>query len=160
MAMSIDERRARARAYAARKRREQGMPALGSAESKANRSAARKLKGEDHPNWKGDSVSYVALHAWVYRHKRRTGTCERCGTQPHPFRDGRPATQWANLSGQYRRDLADYAELCLRCHNEQDGRVIHHGTSTGYSHHKCRCDACRAAHADRSRRYKRNRSAT
>ena len=31
------------------------------------------------------------------------------------------ATHWANVSGEYRRDRADYVELCIACHWEQDG---------------------------------------
>jgi hypothetical protein len=31
---------------------------------------------------------------------------------------------------------------------------IPHGTVTGYSHHKCRCDACRSAQTEAMRKYR------
>lgn len=96
------------REYAARKRREAGMPELGSPESRANRSAARKASGAEHGNWKGDKAGYGAIHAWVALHKTRRGQCETCG-------DTRRTT-FANVSGEYRRDTSDYAELCYSCH--------------------------------------------
>lgn len=114
-----DEVRAAGREYAARKRREVGMPMLGTPESTENRRRARKLAGAAHPNWAGDSVSYIALHAWVVRHKPRTGTCDACGATPVP-KKRRVATEFANISGEYRRDVADYRELCVSCHRKAD----------------------------------------
>lgn len=107
------------RDYAARKRREVGMPALGTLESTENRRRARKATGAEHGNWKGDEVGYGALHKWLERHKTRTGTCTRCGARPQP-RKRYVATEWANVSGEYRRDLDDYVELCSSCHIRTD----------------------------------------
>src|SRR5262245_23567615 len=97
-----EELRAKGRAYAAERRRAEGMPALGTPESTENRRRARKLKGPDHPNWKGDDVGYFALHVWVNRHKNKTGRCSNCGDRPVT------RTDWANVSGQYLRELDDY----------------------------------------------------
>lgn len=104
------------REYAAHKRREAGMPALGTPESTENRRNARKLAGEEHPNWKGREVGYAALHRWVYRHKTKTGICSACGISG--------LTDWANLSGTYQRDLDDFIELCRSCHKRLDLRRI------------------------------------
>ena len=69
-------------------------------------------KGESNPAWKGDEAGYTAMHAWVWRHKERTGRCEECGRERY--------TQFANLSGELRRDVNDYRELCVPCHRRLD----------------------------------------
>lgn len=69
--------------------------------------------GVDQPLWKGDEVAYRTLHAWVARHKGRPAACSHCGA------NGR--TDWANVSGEYLRDLDDYIALCRRCHKAFDG---------------------------------------
>jgi hypothetical protein len=71
-----------------------------------------KRFGPETTQWKGDEVSYNALHQWVLWHKVKTGVCTGCGR--------RRETQWANLSGVYLRDLDDYVELCVPCHRELD----------------------------------------
>ena len=83
-------------------------------------SAARKATGEEHGNWKGDAASYAAIHLWVRRHKPRTGICSQCGSQPVPRGRNKVGTNFANLSGEYRRDLDDYVELCVSCHRLMD----------------------------------------
>ena len=152
--------RAKGRAYAERKRREAGMAARGTPEAAENyrrANLARDLTGPRHPNWKGDEVGYHALHRWVERRKVRTGICSECGAQPEPMGRRRVGTEFANVSGEYRRDLADYVELCVPCHRRQDGNGLIHGTSTGYGHYGCRCDLCRQAQTERAREYKRRK---
>ena len=79
-----------------------------------------KTTGPLHCRWKGDAASYRSLHRWLNRHYPKTGICERCGMTRY--------TEYANLKvkwidrKQYRRDRMDYAELCILCHHEQDGR--------------------------------------
>lgn len=63
--------------------------------------------------WKGDSVGYAALHEWVRKEKGRTKNCEQCSRK-------NVWTDMANLSGQYRRDLSDWIELCRKCHSRLD----------------------------------------
>jgi len=73
-----------------------------------------QLLGEDNPAWRGDAVSYGGLHRWINRHRPKSGTCEKCGTEGY--------TENANLSGEYRRDLEDWMEMCKPCHQEYDDR--------------------------------------
>jgi len=41
--------------------------------------------------------------------------CEFCGTtQAKRF-------EWANIDGEYRRNLDDFIRLCKKCHNDYDG---------------------------------------
>lgn len=72
----------------------------------------RRLAGPNRPLWKGNAVAYKTLHAWVGRHKVKAGACSECGAAG--------ATEWANVSGQYRRDLDDFTELCRSCHRRFD----------------------------------------
>lgn len=75
---------------------------------------AEAHRGPRNHNWKGDSIGYSALHEWLARNFAKTGTCEECR-----FSDV-SRTEWANISGEYRRDRADFRELCPRCHKLAD----------------------------------------
>lgn len=74
---------------------------------------ARHGKDENHPNWKGDDASYSAIHYWVRSRKGKATKCEDCG------KEGR--CHWANISGDYLRDVDDYKSLCPGCHLKFDG---------------------------------------
>jgi len=64
--------------------------------------------------WKGDKVSYTALHMWVSRWKGKPMKCEMCGAE------GRKRYDWANIDHKYRRVLEDYIRLCVPCHAKYD----------------------------------------
>lgn len=69
--------------------------------------------GENNANWVGDSPSYDALHQWLRRNApQKSGVCQECRQERQ--------TDWANISGQYMRDLGDYRELCRPCHKVID----------------------------------------
>ncbi len=70
--------------------------------------------GKEHFNWKGNKVSYPALHAWVTRHKGSPQKCEHCGTTEQR------KYEWANVSGKYKRELSDWIRLCTKCHRQFD----------------------------------------
>ncbi|MCK5022772.1 MAG: hypothetical protein KAS04_01230 [Candidatus Aenigmarchaeota archaeon] len=70
--------------------------------------------GEKHWAWCGDSISYIALHRWVERHRGKPQKCEHCGTTEKGWYD------WANISGEYKRDLNDFIRLCRKCHRAYD----------------------------------------
>lgn len=53
---------------------------------------------------------YVSLHVWVRKCLGTPSLCENCGT------DTSKKFEWANLSGEYRRELDDWARLCKVCH--------------------------------------------
>lgn len=72
--------------------------------------------------WKGDSVSYGAIHDYIKWHKPYIEQCERCGNPP--AKTGRlKKLDLANISGEYRRDLDDWEWLCRKCHMISDGRM-------------------------------------
>lgn len=65
-----------------------------------------------HPQWKGDSVGYQALHRWVEKELGKPPHCTACGSSEN--------VQWANKSREYRRDKDDWIRLCIKCHNNYD----------------------------------------
>lgn len=75
------------------------------------------ISGTDHAQWKGDSVTYRTIHTWVTWHKGKASYCSFNKTHtPDVF--GR--FEWANVSGEYKRDLNDYVSLCRSCHSKYD----------------------------------------
>lgn len=77
-----------------------------------------KQTGSENPRWKGDAAKYAAQHHWIRSHKTKTGICEECQRDLGP--NGPRGTQWANISGDYRRDVDDFRELCPPCHRRFD----------------------------------------
>ena len=71
-----------------------------------------QLFGENHHNWKGSDVGYFALHTWVYRNLGKATKCNKCGSEKN--------VQWANKSRKYLRNINDWLQLCIKCHNEYD----------------------------------------
>src|SRR4029077_16595235 len=90
--------------------------------SEAIRRRNQIYAGERHPRWLGDAVDYKQLHKWGNRKLKRQGRCVECGAEPPPAKDGRAGTDWANISGEYRRDLADWRELCHPCNMREQRR--------------------------------------
>jgi hypothetical protein len=72
--------------------------------------------GKDSPHWRGDEVGYGGLHDWMTKQYGQPVGCEDCGTT-----DPDKRYEWANISGEYRRDRSDFRRLCKKCHNDLDG---------------------------------------
>lgn len=73
--------------------------------------------GEEHSQWKGDDVGYSGVHTWVKKEYGQPDKCEQCG------KSGLKGHQinWANKSGEYKRDIKDWLRLCRKCHHKYDG---------------------------------------
>ena len=73
---------------------------------------------ENNPRWKGDDVGYGALHHWVKRKLGYPDTCEFCG------KGGLAGAKihWANISGEYKREIEDWVRLCKSCHHKFDNK--------------------------------------
>lgn len=72
---------------------------------------------ENHHSWKGDDAKYRAIHAWVAKHLGKPNECEKClATTAKKF-------EWANLSGEYKRELSDWMRLCASCHRKMDDSI-------------------------------------
>ena len=79
------------------------------------------LIGEKNPQWKGDNVGYHSLHSWIHRQLGMPDICEECKN----FHLSGHKIHWANISGEYKRDINDWIRLCTHCHAEYDtGRRV------------------------------------
>jgi hypothetical protein len=76
-----------------------------------------KRMGEENNKWKGDNVGYTALHDWVRGKLGKANKCENklCLGVSKTY-------DWANISGEYKRDLKDWQQLCRSCHLKMDWR--------------------------------------
>lgn len=87
------------------------------AEAKAKIIAKSKERtGALHPLWRGDDVSYGALHSWLIRQFGRPSICDTCGQTESRI-------EWANVSGDYRRERSDWIWLCVSCHRKRDSNL-------------------------------------
>jgi hypothetical protein len=79
--------------------------------------------GKNNGMWKGDNVSYAALHDYIKYHLPKAKLCQMCNELP-PY-------DLANISGEYLRDLNDWYWLCRKCHMVSDGRYYSKNPKTG-----------------------------
>ncbi len=70
--------------------------------------------GASSPSWKGADAKYGAQHMWIYAQR---GKASKCSFDPTHVRK---MYHWANISGEYKRDVSDYMELCVPCHSRYD----------------------------------------
>lgn len=81
--------------------------------------AGETRKGERHFSWKGALVSYRALHKWVERKLGKPNQCEACDKKGTGHN-----MHWANISGEYKRDITDWVRLCPQCHKDFDSQKL------------------------------------
>ncbi len=55
---------------------------------------------------------YKSVHMWISRNYGKTEICQKCETKSN--------IQWANISGNYLRDISDWVQLCRKHHLEYD----------------------------------------
>lgn len=78
-------------------------------------------KGKLARRWKGDLAGYTAIHVWIRNTYGKASKCENLDCL------GLPASryEWASISGETKRDITDYIQLCTRCHRKFDnGNLI------------------------------------
>lgn len=86
-------------------------------DSKAKISASlRDMTGDQARRWKGIKAGYHAIHCWLSKHYEKGDNCEQCGTREFS------RLEWANLSGEYKRERSDYKAMCPSCHRLFDGK--------------------------------------
>lgn len=62
-----------------------------------------------------ENPSYSAIHKWIVKWYGKANGCTKCGdTSIRTY-------EWANISGQYLRDIRDFMSLCVPCHRRLDG---------------------------------------
>lgn len=73
-----------------------------------------QVANDRHKLWKGVDASLTAKHEWLKRRFGKPQKCESCGTTEKKM------YHWANISGEYRRDISDWKRLCVPCHKRYD----------------------------------------
>jgi hypothetical protein len=88
----------------------------GSRHSEESLQKIRTSLKDNKRRWKGDDAGYVAKHMWIRKHFELPDRCERCKTTAFS------RLEWANVSGQHKRERSDYMALCPSCHRLMDIR--------------------------------------
>lgn len=75
-----------------------------------------------------DKVSYSGIHKWIVLKRGNPNYCEECKISKYPRRPKgrvykRSPFQWANISGEYKRELTDWKRLCASCHCKLDNKI-------------------------------------
>jgi hypothetical protein len=73
-----------------------------------------RLVGERNGMWKKDEVGYAPLHQWIKRHYGKATHCSV--DKSHNSK----RFEWANISGEYKRYINDFRQLCVSCHRKVD----------------------------------------
>jgi hypothetical protein len=68
------------------------------------------ISGENAKHWSGDKVGYYGLHNWINKELGKPSLCKHC------FSTKEKRYEWANISGEYRRESSDWIRLCRSCH--------------------------------------------
>lgn len=76
------------------------------------------LAGAKHYLWTGENGSYNIKHKWMTYHYGKPSFCEGCGTEEAKY------YEWANISGEYKRDREDWLRLCKKCHHKYDKAIL------------------------------------
>lgn len=91
---------------------------LGDFYAKRCRKCSNKTKwvgktGKNHPLWKGENISYKHIHGWI---NKKYGKAFMCQLNPKHI----GFFEWANISGTYKRDRADWVMSCHSCNQRMD----------------------------------------
>lgn len=95
-----------------------GIPRTQEVKDAISRANKGRLINEKNPNWKGDLVEEAALHSWVIRRLGKPNRCDFCATTIAK------RYEWANRSGEYKRDVNDWYRLCSSCHAKFDKKRV------------------------------------
>ena len=82
--------------------------------SKAVTESNKRRNGEKASSWKGDEVGYTGLHKWISKLYGSPKICDFCETETAK------SYNWANKSGEYKRERNDWYRLCRKCHHAYD----------------------------------------
>jgi hypothetical protein len=91
-----------------------------------NRVPPPARQGEESSRWLGDQASYYGIHVWLNKKHPKSGVCSECGEK-------KSRTEWAFLHhpAKHTRDIADYREMCRRCHRRLDDALMPRGAKHG-----------------------------
>lgn len=63
----------------------------------------------------GGANSYREIHKWIEEQLGKPETCSKCGKIGYGKQ-----IHWANLSGEYKKEISDWVRVCAKCHYEMD----------------------------------------
>ncbi len=78
--------------------------------------ARKTLLGSRAPHWK-KCIGYRGIHKWICEKFNKPDLCQLCNNPP------RKRLEWANITGVYTRDIANYLCLCVPCHRRLDLKI-------------------------------------
>jgi len=111
--------------------------------------------GSESRRWKGENAGYVAKHLWMTKHFSKPDRCDLCGNADVS------RIEWANISGEYKRNRDDWLALCPSCHRKMDYRknITHCPNGHEYTEENIYINhrghrECRICRAESQRRYK------
>jgi len=108
--------------------------------------------------WLGMDAGYGAKHAWISKYQGKPEHCSMCGIKGEDVGKTRKIwnIQWANISGDYHREVSDYRPLCVQCHTKYDLK-LHCKKGHPYTEENTytvgKRRACRACQRDYTKRY-------
>jgi hypothetical protein len=75
-----------------------------------------QLRGKEHPQWKGENITYRTLHLWLIRNFGKANTCENIECQHRS-----KYYLYALVKGsKYERKRENFKMLCMSCHVKYD----------------------------------------
>lgn len=72
--------------------------------------------GENANAYKGDKAKYSACHMWIRTNFEKKEECSSCKAKNRWL-------EWANISGEYKRERSDWLILCVPCHRRFDNQL-------------------------------------
>jgi hypothetical protein len=76
-----------------------------------------RIVGENNPRWAGDDAGYMGKHHWIKKVLGKANKCEFCHTkETYQY-------EWANKSGEYKKEISDWMQLCTKCHRKYDRNI-------------------------------------
>lgn len=76
-------------------------------------------RGVKSVHWKGMNAGYHQKHTWIHLNYGKASKCENCGLTKIP-KGFKRYFEWANISKEYKREVEDYLQLCIKCHRAWD----------------------------------------
>ncbi len=95
--------------------------------NKPSEETRRKLSEAGKKTYKGELAGYTAIHKFIYAYHGKAMKCEnvecvypRIATGNRKMMQKPSRYEWANISGEYKRDISDWMQLCPSCHRKRD----------------------------------------
>ena len=78
------------------------------------------MVGVKNLNWLGEDAGYGSKHKWISYNFGKASECQNILCKGENLK----RFEWANISGDHKRDRSDYIQLCVPCHRRWDMGLI------------------------------------